>query len=1079
MKNHRSVSTEKILAVIALSVFVIGFLTACDDHFYMSENEAAALTSVLVTDQIANQTFDNLRGRSVNFVFDNTTGTPKLVGSQLLQEMRRTELQSLEGGTRGISLPRLVGEFEDQIGKWAEDRLELYTSGSTADRTRLDELYSVNVRFRNNPTFVYRPSTQKIDYQVSLRVVMIGKIHVNSVNWLVNFFTRINGDYKVRITIPSLQLNGQADLYSPYADAGRIRLKMTPRIAAPVEVRQQGPDSVPGAVRNGVAKIMTRNLSKSVNHVFTQKYYHFSLPRVMLSRGRPGEPSKLQVHYGSRASWLGPDDVPPELHVVTRDKNGKLFHGRRRMADWERFVEIAADGAFNRFPNVESDPALFHSGRGQLELGATGYGGSFLYSHWRNENWVESHVVKPFQTEGTRIAFSGKPAIVATAPGQVEVVVRGSDGALWHLRRIDGNWNAPKRVPVVQFNPLVKRPFRDPSVVVVGNRMVVVFVDNTKRPAAIAYDFETGKWGQATRFSNPRGRATTSEYAISAVATGERNVHVAYANNGGFVLHQILEIQQSNFTAQGNQTGITFRGRERKITGATTNSAPVLTCATFGQPELIIRDQNNRILQNHYFYGLGPEVKDGRTLNPGWQGWVRPAEGFFRRPPKYPLEVAGFSATGTRTGKTTVAAISLAGRQLIPNRIFYNQYESGRYERKTAPWKTVHWRGWQLSDPQEFKGTPSVVSVDRNFQAVHPGIQPGRGASYYLDRLGRTNATYAAGNSQTIRTSQSGVDPLVLSSGPGLMDVFTVRNQRTVEHSRNYFSRGTGRINPLTVPAGTTVTAISAISYGNGAVELAVQTSNRRVYTWRYRTGDWTRRRLSGSDVASEPVLAYLGDGRFDLYWVNSGGRLMRRRFRGGAWSSAAKLGPGTQIQPQLFSSSSVFSYGDGTIDMVVARFRDRELYFRRFGRLLPPCTSLRTCPADRRFQKVGGKSSEDPVVTSFGPASINVLAMRGLSWFSSNTTPFRASGSRSRRSTPLVLWKAFEPIGGSELVVSGTAHTGRDNFMLIGTKGGRLVLNRNVNDHWSGFRFVAGQDENEILRTPILLPSIASHGEG
>ncbi len=38
--------------------------------------------------------------------------------------------------------------------------------------------------------------------------------------------------------------------------------------------------------------------------------------------------------------------------------------------------------------------------------------------------------------------------MVATAPGQVEIVVKDGNGMLWHLRRVNGSWLPPSTVPL-------------------------------------------------------------------------------------------------------------------------------------------------------------------------------------------------------------------------------------------------------------------------------------------------------------------------------------------------------------------------------------------------------------------------------------------------------------------------------------------------------------------------------------------------------------------------------------------------------------------------------------------------------
>jgi hypothetical protein len=48
--------------------------------------------------------FDNLQGRAINLTFDNSTGTPRVQSTNLLTEMRRTEMAQLETNTAPVSL---------------------------------------------------------------------------------------------------------------------------------------------------------------------------------------------------------------------------------------------------------------------------------------------------------------------------------------------------------------------------------------------------------------------------------------------------------------------------------------------------------------------------------------------------------------------------------------------------------------------------------------------------------------------------------------------------------------------------------------------------------------------------------------------------------------------------------------------------------------------------------------------------------------------------------------------------------------------------------------------------------------
>lgn len=103
------------------SILVLNLLgaTGCDDNFYLSEKEVAAYNSVLLSQAAANLHFDNLQGRAIDLTFDNSTGTPRLQSTNLLAEMRRTEMANLETGPAGRfarPVARRAGNADRQMG---------------------------------------------------------------------------------------------------------------------------------------------------------------------------------------------------------------------------------------------------------------------------------------------------------------------------------------------------------------------------------------------------------------------------------------------------------------------------------------------------------------------------------------------------------------------------------------------------------------------------------------------------------------------------------------------------------------------------------------------------------------------------------------------------------------------------------------------------------------------------------------------------------------------------------------------------------------------------------------------------
>ncbi|HKQ75074.1 MAG TPA: hypothetical protein VJ810_15365 [Blastocatellia bacterium] len=1082
----KSFELKQICALVILLVASLA-LTGCDDDFYLSEHEVEAYSSIFASEATLNLHFDNLQGRAINLTFDNSTGTPRVQSTNLLTEMRRTELAQLETGSAAVSLARLSAELETQVGNWIEGRLQLYTSGAANDRVRLTGLDNVSVVFINNPSFTYHPERQTIAFDGRVQLVMNGVIEVNAVNWLINIFTNINGTYSLQALVPDLRLQGEASVYSPFANAGRIRFQMIPQIQAPVQVLENA-GTIPNQVKQGVAQVLTHNLSVRVDEVFTQDYYHFTLPQIRLTSQNP---SRLEVSYRSKADWLGPDAARPQMHLVTRALDGKLYHARKSNGGWSGYtaVPFPSPGP-TPYPPIYNDPTLVHSGNNQLELTATNQSGDLIYAHYRDEEWGATRIVRPNAAFNPAISYRGKPAVAASAPGQAEIVVAGSDGSLWHHRRINGSWLNPARVPLSGY-PLITAPYRDPTAVYVGNKIVVVFADSQNRLAAIAFDLETSLWGQPTMFLSPSNTQTTIVYAPAAVASGERRVNssfvgqvdVVYVKSGGSVFHRVLEIDPDNFVPNVANTGIVFRGNETSVGGATANATPVLTCSTYLQPELIVRGTDNWLRHNHFVYALAPYTVDGRLVNPGWQGWSLLTDNFFTGAQKTDGRVSEFAAAGTRTGKTELAARAYTTYIYSTQLIFHNEYESGRYGRATAPWKTVHWRGWEAIGEQVFLGRPALVAVDRNFQLAHIGVRAGFGSTVHVERLAETNATYLLGSTSAVSANPV-IDPITFSTGPGMFDTIALRKDGKPEHTR-HFSNGSGYPVTLSTPTGVTLTALSAATYGNGFVELAAHGSDNRIYHWRYRGGVWSQPAAVANQIISAPILMSAGAGQLELLGVDLDYHLFRWRFVDAAWQPRLSVAHDFRINNTLFSSLSASSWGDGAIDLVVVGLDTRNLYHRRIGPGNEICTNPSPfppviCPAPRVFSNLGGSIMDDPVLTAFSPTRLNVLTMQGLKWHSiwASRHPIQLI-TIPAPPDPRLLWSGFEYIGGDEMVVGGAAHTGRNSFVAVAVRDGQFYINRNADGRWTGFQPLIGQDPGQILHLPIFLPAIAAHGAG
>src|SRR5262249_27600546 len=125
-----------------------------------------------------------------------------------------------------------------------------------------------------------------------------------------------------------------------------------------------------------------------------------------------------------------------------------------------------------------------------------------------------------------------RPALLATAPGQLEVIAMAADGRLQHVRRVDGLWPA---LGAVSLGGGAGAPaLRDPAVAQSGSKMVLLFVDRLARLFAMAFDLDTGNWGTIQQVPGQGVRG-----ALTAVACGDGRVDLAYVSAAyGSVVHQ-------------------------------------------------------------------------------------------------------------------------------------------------------------------------------------------------------------------------------------------------------------------------------------------------------------------------------------------------------------------------------------------------------------------------------------------------------------------------------------------------------------------------------------------------------------
>jgi hypothetical protein len=626
---------------------------------------------------------------------------------------------------------------------------------------------------------------------------------------------------------------------------------------------------------------------------------------------------------------------------------------------------------------------------------------------------------------------------------------------------------------------------RDPVAVQAGNKVVLVYVDGRNRLFASAFDLETQVWGQ--EFVVPsQGVRTGTAPAIASCGDGK--VDVVYVAPPQGVYQRVLSPKIENIRPNIPTTGISY-SQETDL-GANFAGSPSLTCSGYRQLELAGIGQNNRLLHNRYKSGGG--YHDGRTISAGWQGWQEEKGTFFGTP--FDGRIGGSIAlASTRAGEVHMAA---RGRGSGPRYIFHNTYDSARYG--IAPWMAVHWSGYQRYSRQRFVGSPVLAVSDKEIDLAVVGDN----GNVWLAGLDTNNLArfYEVPNSPV----HLGFDPIVISSGPGILDVFvTDPNYETVRHIRLYRGGGSGdyyllpivTYHPLVSPA-------AATSSGGGLIDLVAFSQQGALFHYRflgssrYAGAPWRPPaqipQIGGSiSIISAPVLVNIGSGQLSLFAVGNDMRLYYWHYVNGAWENPLQLQGDFDVNALQFGRTSFSSWGDGVVDLVATETSTGRIFHRR---ILPPATqggttglqptfewrrtSPPTHPSPQTFNEVGGQATTTvPALTALGPYRLN-LQVKGQDGriYSNWTEPpsFIQPGS-----SPNLGWKGFEPISSSSgLAMLGGVIQVSDVELVTVAIGidGRLYINRLVGEQRKDFLTLPGQTQNTIHPPPLFRPSLTLH---
>ena len=173
------------------------------------------------------------------------------------------------------------------------------------------------------------------------------------------------------------------------------------------------------------------------------------------------------------------------LDVVARSSTGGVVHRAFRDGRWGEWQRL--DG------NITSDPALA-AADGRLHLVARGGDGTLYYR--RNETGWSSWQSVP----GTAVV-QGSPALAASSNGRLDAFARGGDGALWTATYANNRWGSVRRIggAIVESPDAVRSALGRIDVVVTGSDRAVYHRFFSFQEAAGPGDEEESGWGDENK----------------------------------------------------------------------------------------------------------------------------------------------------------------------------------------------------------------------------------------------------------------------------------------------------------------------------------------------------------------------------------------------------------------------------------------------------------------------------------------------------------------------------------------------------------------------------------------------------
>jgi hypothetical protein len=1049
---------------LLLPLFAAIICCSCGSSFYASESDTRAINVTMSTADAATELLAGLPSGTaasppVQILFDASSGTPRIANVDSLRNIVSGlgDLAYFEQSNGQLNLERLAAQLADRLNAYINDRVTLFADQG-GSQIKLTSLRDISAHVATPFVVTYTPASATIAFQGAVAVTVRGTIDVQLLSGVDEFVAGIFGDNPdglsdVIVNLPSVPIAGHLQLFpSVYPVPSRVLVHVdAPSAPGPLQVDVSGGKT--SDVNSGIQQLFAHQLSSPIDVDVELAFDNFVVSGLKLLAD-----GSLTFEYHPL-----PAHAEYAADAVARAGDGTVLHARKRALSWSGFAAIPA------LSPVAGDPVVVASGNGNLEFAAVIASGGLLYSAWRDEAWTDPLTLRlprithrrPPQPAGEarrtprqpEFTANSRPAVIATAPGQVEIVAVDTLAQLWHLRRVNGAWLAPARI---DSGSSVAARVRDPVLVWIDQHLLLGYVDANNALYVASFDLDSERWNAPTVIPT---QGVLQMPAI--VACGDGRFDVVYRTTVGTARHA---------TGALGADGSVSLGAESQI-GANLSAAPSLVCSGYQQMELVGRGKDFGFYYDHYVGPASPQGSlAGVTVNAGWQGWVSQSRAFYAVPLLTPFFGGRVGPTlgvdASRTGDVQVIAPVLGtGPQLV----FESRFASARFGR--SAWQAVEWRGFAQLGSARFVGTPSVAISDQSLEYVCPG-----------SGLVRVNDGGVLTHEGKV---VAGADPIVLSTGPGSVDVLALYARGIVVDTR--VLNGAPTTSMALAVAPSPIVSFSAVANRAGRIDVVAVSANHRLYHWMRLKGLWQGPRdvqllvttaptppglsapqpqhgpaerlpptgeapprssppipptsaprpswqLVDGQVTSVPVL--VGTGADQLELLATGGAsfdsgdhpLFRWRFRHGAWSQPVPVDTGLTVSSEKLGRLSAAATGNGAVDVVLVDAATRAV---SQVRLLPDGGLANWVPADPadptgHLAAVGGTVTSSPSILSWSALHQTVFANGTDSlMYSADSRP---TGSQNPNAVyragaaPRMEWGGFTPVAEASLMLGGLA---------------------------------------------------------